>query len=246
MEAGCFGEGLSESLPRVIDDAEDVDWLREILSGFSHRCRDSLNGMKLGLYLCKRESPGPPPAVWRDLEQTCERIERTIDRLQLIYRPMRLTLVESELGSMIAEHEGAWRASFAVRGKELVLDPPASERPGQFDPTYLGQGLDALVSWRAEATPVRTRATLSWQCRDDRFRIEWSEGEAGPRDGVAAAESSRPDDPRTPLRRRVDSLSLPLLARIIRAHGGTLFHPPGSNRWLRMNWPRVLGESCNC
>lgn len=246
MEERLGGDGLSGSLMRVIDDVEKVDWLREILSEFSHRCRDSLNGMKQGFYLCKRESPGGLPAVWHDLEQTYALIERTIERLQLIYGPMNLTLVESKLGTMIAEHEASWRSCFAAHGKELVVDHPASERPGWFDPMHLGQGLDALVTWRAEASSVNTRVRLGWQCRDAQFLLDWNEEEPGFRAERGAADSPDDMNAQTLLQRQVDSLTLPLLARIIRAHDGKLRTAPDSNRRLRIIWPQVRGKSLNC
>jgi hypothetical protein len=238
-------EGLSDSLLPVINDAEKCDQLREILRGFSHRCRNSLNGMKLGMYLCKRESPGPPSPVWRDLEQTYELIERTLERLQLIYGEMNLTLIESNLGSMIAEREASWRRSFAERGKTLVIDHPSSDGPGQFDPTYLGLGLDALVVWRAEASPVRTRARLGWRCQDDQFLIQWHEEKSTPRDDRHASEPPGLTNPPERPQRQVDMLTLPLLSRIIRAHDGRLRTAPKSNPPLHINWPRTRSRCHN-
>lgn len=245
MEERLCGEGLSGSLMRVIDDIEKIDWLRQILSGISNRCRASLNGMKLGLYLCKRESPGGLPAVWHDLERTYELIERTIEQLQLIYQPMNLTLVESKLGTMIAEHETSWRSRIAAHGKDLVIDYPSSERLGQFDPMYLGQGLDTLVTWRAEASPVNTRVRLGWQCRDAHFLLDWIEEEPGFRAEYDKTGSPVRTGPRAPLRRQTDSLTLPLLARIIHAHDGKLCTAPDSNPLLRIIWPEVRGKSLN-
>jgi len=246
MEERLWGDGLSDSLMRVIDDHEKLDWLRDILSGFSHRCRHSLNGMKQGFYLCKRESPGRLPTVWHDLEQTYQLIECTIERLQLIYGPMNLTLVESKLGTMIAEHEASWRSCFAAHGKDLVIDSPSRERPGRFDPMYLGQGLDALVAWRAETSPVDTRVTLGWQCRDAHFRLDWHEEGPGFRAECDTADAPSRMGPHALLQRRVDSLTLPLLARIISAHDGKLRTEPDASRRLRMTWPQVRGKSHNC
>jgi len=239
MEECLVGDGLSVSLLRVLDDVDNVDWLREILSGFSHRCRNSLNGMKLGFYLCKRESPGALPSVWHELEQTYELIERTLDRLQLIYRPLNLTMVESKLGSMIAEHEASWKACFAAHGKELVVNRPLSERLGRFDPMYLGQGLDAFVAWRAEATPVKSRVKLGWCARADRLGIHWNEESSDLLDARDASNAPEVEDPQTFFQRQADSLALPLLVRIVRAHDGRMFHAHDSNRSLRIEWPRA-------
>ncbi|ODT98066.1 MAG: hypothetical protein ABS79_06505 [Planctomycetes bacterium SCN 63-9] len=227
---------LSLSLLRVVDDREKADWLREVLSGFSHRCRNSLNGLKLGLYLTKRSSGGGLPAVWSDLETTYEAIERTIDRLQTIYRPMPLTLVESELGSMIAENEAAWRLCFTERRKILVIDRPPSDCAGRFDPMLLGQGLDALIDWRSQASPRGTVARLSWRCLGNRFRLGWNET-VQPTKQPGLARPNASTLPRNRPRQPIDPLVLPLLARIIGAHSGHLEKDSGPTLSIQMTWP---------
>ena len=42
-----------------VDDPENLNLDRRILRHFSHRCRNSLSGIKLGLYLMKKEADGP-------------------------------------------------------------------------------------------------------------------------------------------------------------------------------------------
>jgi hypothetical protein len=235
-----LGEELSWALLRVVDNPAKVDRLRENLCGLSHRCRNSLNALKLGFYLSKRESSGEMPPLWSDLEQTYDQIERLIDRLQTIYRPMSLTLVKSCLGPMIAEREVSWRLCFAERGKSLEIDRPRDDHVGQFDPSLLGQGLDTLVSWRAEVAPEGTKARFAWCVRDGRFEVEWTEL---PQPSFPADES-RPESENAPiegLRRPVDSLALPLLARIIGAHAGSMRPNIGPPLSLNLNWP--LGPS---
>jgi hypothetical protein len=165
------------------------------------------------------------------LEQTYELVEQTIERLQLIYRPINPTLVESTLGSMFAEREDCWRASLAEQDKELEIDRPTRDQIGLFDPSYLGRGLDALVAWRAAASPAGTRVRFGWRCRPDEFRIRWTERESSPRAHVDVILSTRVQD-------QTDSLALPMLARIISAHAGRLVSTAEPDLSLNVSWPR--------
>ena len=47
-----------------------------MLRHFSHRCRNSLSGIKLGLYLLKRELEDPSHSRWNDLGRTYDEIEK--------------------------------------------------------------------------------------------------------------------------------------------------------------------------
>ncbi len=56
-EAECGSSPVSS-----FEDSERFDRLRQILSTFNHRCRNSLNGIKMSLYLFKRAVTGRCPA----------------------------------------------------------------------------------------------------------------------------------------------------------------------------------------
>src|SRR5271166_4199566 len=71
-----------------------------MLRHFSHRCRDSLSGIKLGLYLVEKELKGPSLCRWNDLARTYEGIEKLFDGLPRVYQSTSLTLVRSPLGQL--------------------------------------------------------------------------------------------------------------------------------------------------
>jgi signal transduction histidine kinase len=162
-------EGLSCSTFPAVDDPERIGHVREMLSSFNHRCRNSLNGIKMSLYLFKRERAGPIPGCLGELERSYQQLEVLFDRLQVIYRPLTLTLVRSPLGRFFDERLPFWRSSFSLRGLTLDLDRPADDLPGDFDPMYLGLGLDAFVAWRAEAGQPNGKPVLSWRIVDGSF-----------------------------------------------------------------------------
>ena len=159
---GPAEEGLSSSFLRIVHDPEQVEGLRTVLSGFCHRCRNSLNGIKMSLYLFRREARGAVPDCWGELETLYHDIEHLFEHLQTIYRPMPITMVRSPLDDLIDHHVPKWRSWFESRGRTLQLDRPEREVPADFDPAQLGAGLDALAAWRAEAGEARalTRVTL--------------------------------------------------------------------------------------
>src|SRR5262249_50972723 len=87
---GPAEEGLSSSLLQIVHDPERVDRLRTALSVFCHRCRNSLNGIKMSLYLFRREARGAVPDSCVDLEAIYQQIVNLFDHLQSIYRPMAI------------------------------------------------------------------------------------------------------------------------------------------------------------
>ena len=158
------------SILRLVDDPERVESLRKMLSSFNHQCRNSLNGIKMSIYLFKREAGGPMPQRWLELERTYQELERLFDRLQVIYRPLSLTLVRSPFGQLVSERLPTWRSWFDLRGRALDVAPPGDDGPSDFDPMYLGLALDAFVAWRAEAGYANFQTSLSWKIEDDTAR----------------------------------------------------------------------------
>jgi hypothetical protein len=233
---GPAEEGHSTSTLRAVEDPKRVESLRQVLSSFNHRCRNSLNGIKMSLYLIKREVAGPMPGHWSELERTYQELEVFFDRLQVIYRPLSLTLVHSPFGLLIHEHLPLWRSSFSARGRTLEVAPPADDLAGDFDPMYLGLALDAFVAWRAESGRTNSKTVLSWKTADGFFDVRWEEGTPGntfPEDGCEEGqlEGSSPNGP-------VDSLAQPLLKRIVAAHGGLLKTTDDSNMVITLRWPQ--------
>ncbi len=234
---GTAEEGLSSSLLQVVYEPERLDCLRSILSAFCHRCRNSLNGIKLSLYLFRREARGAVPDCWGELEAIYHQVEHLFERVQTIYRPMGVTVVRSPLDELIGHHVPKWRSWYESRGRALELDPPEAEVRGDFDPAQLGVGLDALATWRAECADAGRRTRIGWAVRDGWIEVRWEE--SGPR-GVGEPIESAGDIGAAGLgrsSRRVDALALPLLARIVAAHGGRLCRDARSDFGVTLRWP---------
>lgn len=236
---GPAEEGLACSTLSPAENSDCVGNLRDMLSSFNHRCRNSLNGIKMSLYLFKRELGGPMPGSLGELERSYHQLEVFFDWLQLIYRPISLTPVRSPLGRFFDERLPSWRARFNAPGRSLDLARPASDLPGDFDPMFLGLGLDALVTWRAEASAVNVNAILRWRITDDCFELRWEE--RGPANGIGGSGSEHEKVHRCRPDLQMDSLAHVLLKRIVSAHGGSLDMDYDPGFLMTLRWPRFQG-----
>ena len=219
--------------PHPLDDLENLDPGHEMLRHFSHRCRNSLSGIKLGLYLLKKEAEGPLPSCWNELARTYVEIEQLFDRLQRIYQSESLTLVRSPLGELIIERLPLWRSRYGKRGRTILIDPPAEDVPGDFDPMHFGLGLDAFVAWRAESgDSIQPR--LAWRVTGACFEICWQESHPATNDADESATGfvrSQPSD-------STQSLALLLLARVAASHGGELETRNDPALGITLRWPQ--------
>ncbi len=226
-----------------------VATLRANLSGFCHRCRNSLNGIKLSLYLFRREARGGVPAYWGELEATYQQVEGLFDALQAIYRPIPIARVRLDLEDLMAEHLPRWRSWFESRGLAIRLDAPDEPVLGDVDPVQFGAGFDALARWRAESGSPGSLARLGWSACDGTIEVCWEESAAVSPESVEPGNPG-PDGDRWPAGRPVDALALPLLARVVAEHGGRLqvdrAPGPGVRVRVRVRWPQFQpADACH-
>ncbi len=75
------GPAKPVSLPEAVRPEvgpDEPDDLRQVLRRFNHRCRNSLSGLKLGLYLSQQEVQGPIPRCWTDLSRAYDEVETLV------------------------------------------------------------------------------------------------------------------------------------------------------------------------
>jgi hypothetical protein len=224
---------LASSLLRVAADPESLDSLHGLLGGFCHKCRNALNGLKLSLYLAKRLSHPEALAQLKELESHYDSLERLFDRLQLICRPMAITPITLPLGLLIEERRGTWDEWMARRGRRLLVSSPGEAVIGEFDPNRLTQGLDALVAWRAGDGAPGEPARLRWRLQNQQFQLDWVERSAQGLDLDSAPGGLDLSE----------SLALPLLARVISAHGGHLDLTVRDGLRIGLRWPVAVSRS---
>jgi hypothetical protein len=233
---GPAEKGHSCSTLRAVDDPARVENLRHVLSSFNHRCRNSLNGIKMSLYLCKREVDGPIPRDWLELERAYQELEVLFDRLQMLYRPLSLISVRSPVGRLIDERLPSWRSLFSLRGRTLELAPPADDPAGDFDPMQLGLGLDAFVAWRADSGPADGKTVVSWKIANGFFEVCWDESRCTNGSRVNEHENGQAEGSGS--NGRIESLACPLLKRIVAAHGGFVETTNDPTFAVKLWWPQ--------
>src|SRR4051812_28397990 len=121
-DEGIDEEAMSSLLLRLVQDEERADELREMLSGFTHRCRNLLNGMKMSLYLMRKTAAGQVPHRLAEVEEAYGSIEQLFDRLQAIYRPISLTPISAKFGCLVDDRQRGWREAFESADATLKID----------------------------------------------------------------------------------------------------------------------------
>jgi len=225
MVGGSTRAVLATSLAKVVADSGNSESLYRILGSYCHQSRNVLNTMKLSLFLAQRGSPPMEDGTWKRLESDYLALEHFFDRLQLVCRPMTVSPVRMPLSLLIEDRAGDWTRWLSVRGMSLEVIAPDEPAIGDYDPARITQGLDAFVAWRVDAGRAGGSASLRWGADGRDFQLEWTEQEALDED----PSGGRPDLP--------ERLALPLLARVVTAHAGTLDLVVQGIFRLRLRWP---------
>ena len=136
---------LADEITQLMEVALDPDLrgdLDQILGDYSHQCRNRLNSLKLSLYLAQRQMIDQPPISWRMLEDDYRSLESRLDLIQLLFRPLDLTLVSLPLNLLIEDRQSLWLRMMQGRGHLLHFVPPHGQTEAKFDVTRLGEALD--------------------------------------------------------------------------------------------------------
>lgn len=224
MLDGVVVDDLTRHFLRIATDGGCRE-LSQTLRVFFHDARNRLNSLKIGLYLARRAATSQSRRVWEELDLSYRGLEQLVDRLQMICRPVELSVVDGDLGPWLDERRAFWASRLAAEGRMLVWSPPTAPAVGRFDPMRLIQALDALVTWRAAEPGTGEPVRLSWGSDGNQFRLEWSE------------EGPSPDDPLEGRDGRPVSMSLPILAQVMSTHGGSLAVSRQGGLVVRLAWP---------
>jgi len=230
--AGNSKQLLTGALTRVASDPARVAELYEIFRAYCHQYRNTLNSLKMCLYLARKWGE---PGLWQDMERHYNDVEMVMDRFQLLWRPMILHRVTLPINLLIDDRKTTWSEALASTGRHLILVAPDSTIQCSFDPLRLAQAFDNLVVWRSEAGPPDSDLRLTWGSDHRRIFLRWDElrrpkhsPNLEPRSGQGSGLQTPPASSR---------FALPILTRIIDLHGGHM-EESGLDPWrLCISWP---------
>jgi hypothetical protein len=225
MAQDAVVDGLAGSLLQMAADPDQIGVLYQFLGGYCHQFRNRLHSLKFSLYLANRSDSPPEGEAWTDLERRYLEFEQFVEHLQTICRPMRLSPIRFSLGAVLEERQPAWAQWLGRRQRALEFVSPKAAVIGCFDPCRLTQGLDALVAWRAQVGEAGTPVRLECTAQNDQLVLNWDEPEAHCLEAV-----SSPGD-------RPISLALPMMARVVSAHGGSLMIALQNHLRFTLRWP---------
>lgn len=224
MTKGPASDGPGD-LFEIATDPARVEALGEGLREFCHAFRNRLNLIQLSLHLA-RKAVEPDDDRWDALEGHYRAIERSMDQIQTLCRPIELRPVRLDLRLLLEDRRPVWTSWLGRRGIALELQPAASPIVADFDPSRLGPALDALVGWRSEVAPGGTTVRLAWSAFAGRVHLCWDE------EGL---EGSGPAS--------TSSLPLALLARVIAVHRGTIERQTRAGFRIEMAWPLAINAA---
>jgi hypothetical protein len=218
-------EVLGDQLLRIARDPDLRQRVYEHLREYCHQCRNRLNSLKLSIYLAMRQSPSPTVDPWLEIERYYRDLERRVEQVQFLCRPLVLSRVALGLELLIDDRRGTWAQLLATRGRALEVVPPTNRAVASFDVDSLGRALDSVVAWRASDRSDARSAKLRWWVEDGFAHLVWEE----PATALQPREVPPPEEPPT--------WTLPLLARVALAHGGD-YRIDTERGWrLEVAWP---------
>jgi hypothetical protein len=216
---------LASQLLRIAYDSDLRRTLYERLGDYCHQCRNRLNGLKLGLYLASKQSSVTTSSTWSEVESLYERLERRVDQIQTLCRPMTLSRVTLGIDLLVQDRLEGWTRLMESNDRTLEIVAPVERAIASFDVERMGQVLDMLVAWRASESEWTDSARLQWWVDSSSAHISWEESRSG-----APAEVA-------PGRVAEVNWTLPLLARVALAHGGDYRLKEDKDWTLVISWP---------
>jgi len=213
---------LTQRFAAIAADPEQVRHLHRVLGPYCHESRNLLNVLKLSLYLSRKDrADGARSGVLERIGASYEELERVIDRLHQLCRPLPFRAVRLPIHLLCDERRPAWEATLGRSGRRLELLRPDSPVVGGFDPGRLGEALDDLVAWRASLGPSEPPVVMTWGQAEGMLRFECNDAATGrPRSRVG------------------DLLAVPLVVRAAALHGGFVETEDTDRGWrLRLFWP---------
>lgn len=224
-EIDSIGTALGASAARL-DDMLTAE--RSFTGDATHQLRTGLSGIGLQLQMLIDDTAAAPSPMHATAVEALRQVERLTDQLDellaLAHGGAGRQRVEFDLGRLVGNHCRDWRNRFAIAGRTLRLDTPASTVNAT--PGLVGQVVDVLL----DNALRHGRGAVQVRVADGSVTI--SDEGAAPADApVRWFADAGPTDRH--------GRGLPLARRLARADGGGLELVETTPVTFRVTYPRV-------
>lgn len=197
-------------------------------ASFAHEIGNPLNSMYMHAQLLERRLSRLPTSLDSRIHDNVaallsetHRLSRLLDEFRALARRHRLSVVPTDLSSLIAEVLDNETPALNARGITVVRVLPERLRTSFIDNEKIRQVLLNLIKNAAEAMVGGGHLRLHVSETDHHLRVEVQDNGAGIPPGLDVFE------PFVTSKLNGTGLGLPVALQIVQAHGGTLHHEPG-------------------
>jgi two-component system sensor kinase FixL len=196
-------------------------------ASFAHEIGNPLNSMYMHAQLLERRlarveqelDPKIHASVAALLGET-RRLSHLLDEFRALARRHRLSVVPTDLITMIQDVLGTETPSLNARRISVELQLPEQLRTSLIDAEKIRQVLLNLIRNASDAMPDGGRLQLRVSETESRVRIELQDS------GCGMPTDIDPYEPFVTSKSNGTGLGLPVALQIVQAHGGTLRHEP--------------------
>ena len=226
---GAFIRDISEkiSLQERLLERERLAAIGTTAASFAHEIGNPLNSMYMHAQLLERRLARQPddvdPRVQASLAALLgetRRLSHLLDEFRALARRHRLSVVPTDLISLIQDVLGTETPTLNARGITVARELPEHLRTSFIDAEKVRQVLLNLIKNAADAMPDGGQLSLRVIESDSRVRVEVRDTGCGVPGDIDAFEpfvTSKPEG---------TGLGLPVALQIVQAHGGTLRYEP--------------------
>lgn len=204
-------------LEAEIEKSASLAAVGEMTAMIAHEIRNPLSGISGAIQVLRKKLPeaSVEREVCNQVVEHVDRLNRTIEDLLVLARPMTPKLTETALNLLVESTVNLVREDAAFRDVKIVLAAPETDRRATVDPFLLRQALMNLLINAAQAMGGHGEIRVSLDERRDVHLIRVQDSGPGFRD-----DPEKLFEPFYTTKPAGTGLGLPITKKILQVHGG--------------------------